>query len=81
MTYKYTCCKADNGKTVKQIIAENFSVTSRSLSKLKFSGGIALNGQTVTVRHEVYDGDILTLTFTDINSSQIKPENIFLNIA
>ncbi len=80
MTYKYTCCKADNGKTVKQIIAENFSVTSRSLSKLKFSGGIALNGQTVTVRHEVYDGDILTLTFTDINSSQIKPENISLDI-
>lgn len=80
MTYEYICKKSDVGKTVKQLISENFSVTSRSLSKLKFSGGIALNGKVVTVRHTAAEGDILTLTFTDTNSSRIKPENIPLDI-
>lgn len=80
MLLKYTANSADNGKTVKQIIEREFSLSSRTLAKLKKSGGIKVNDKNVTVRHILSDGDILTLTLEDTSSENIEKSNIPLDI-
>ncbi len=71
MNYTYKCTQNDTGKSVKQLIYENFSLSSRTLSKLKNTGGIALNGTNVTVRKAVSEGDVLTLTLSEKSDSNL----------
>ena len=80
MLLKYTCTKSDVSKSVKQIIQARFSLSSRTLSKLKNTGGILVNGNTVTVRHILCEGDELTLTLSDEQNQNIKASNIPLDI-
>lgn len=71
---------ADSGKSVKQIIEHTFSLSSRTLSKLKKSGGIKVNGETVTVRHIVKEADTLSLLIEDKPSENIEKTDIPLDI-
>ena len=80
MLLEYKAEMSDNGKSVKQIIEKNFSLSSRTLSKLKKSGGIVVNGKTVTVRHLMKQGDLLCLTLNDTPSENIEKVDIPLDV-
>ncbi len=72
MEYTYNCNSFDNGKTVKQLISENFALSSRTLSKLKNTGGITLNAEIVTVRKTVKCGDVLMLSLSEKSVSNLS---------
>jgi len=80
MILKYAVKQEDEGKTVKQIIAKEFQLSSRLLSKLKNSGGIRINGERVTVRRVVCCNDVLTLEKADEPSENVKPIDIPLDV-
>ncbi len=80
MLLEYTASQDDAGKSVKQIIEREFSLSSRTLSKLKKSGGIKVNGENVTVRRSLSAGDILSLSIEDIPSENIEKSDIPLDV-
>ena len=80
MILEHKISEKDNGKSVKQIIDQQFSLSSRTLSKLKKSGGIKVNGENVTVRYILNIGDILTLSLDDIPSETIEKVDIPLDV-
>lgn len=80
MLLEYTAQKEDVGKFVKQIIEREFSLSARTLSKLKKNGGIKVNGETVTVRFALSEKDILTLSIDDLPSENIEKINIPLDV-
>ncbi len=80
MLLKYTAKKDDIGKTVKQITEREFSLSSRTLAKLKNSGGIKVNGNIVTVRFTLSENDLLTLSIEDLPSENIQKVNIPLDV-
>lgn len=71
----------DKGKSVKQFLAEN-KISKTSLTDIKLHGGdILINGQHVTVKHELRAGEHLTVLFPKENvSPTLIPENIPLKI-
>ncbi len=80
MILKYTASREDEGKTVKQIIASQYALSSRMLSRLKNTGGIKVNGEIVTVRRILCFGDKLTLEDDSVVSSNIEPQDIPLDV-
>lgn len=80
MLLEFRADKNDSGKSVKQVIEHEFSLSSRTLSKLKKSGGIKVNGETVTVRFVLSEDDILTLSLYDIPSATIEKVDIPLDV-
>lgn len=80
MLLEYRVKDADQSKSVKQVIEHEFSLSSRTLSKLKKSGGIKVNGENVTVRYILKNSDILTLTIDDTPSENIEKVNIELYV-
>lgn len=80
MILEYTVSVEDEGKTVKQIIASRFNLSSRLLSKLKNSGGIKVNGVSVTVRRVLTCKELLTLEVTDESSPNVTASNIELDV-
>ncbi len=80
MLLEYKTDKSSAGKTVKQIIYEHFSLSSRLVTKLKNSGGIRVNGENVTVRYVLKENDILSLMLDEENASGIEPVNIPLDV-
>lgn len=80
MLLEYICSESDASKSVKQIIESRFSLSARTLSKLKNSRGILVNGSVVTVRHILCDKDKLTLILSDVQNQSIKQSNIPLDI-
>lgn len=80
MFIRYTAQKDDNGMTVKQIIAREFALSSRLLSKLKNTDGIKVNGVPVTVRCILGRGDVITLEASDKSSKNVTPCNIELDV-
>lgn len=59
-----------DGMTVGNILRYRFFVSSRLLPELKRTGGIVLNGKTVTVREKVKTGDVFTLSLYEEKSSE-----------
>lgn len=80
MLLEYKAKTCDVGKCVKQVIEHEFSLSARTLSKLKKNGGIKVNGKTVTVRFSLSENDILTLSFDDEPSETIEKVDIPLDI-
>ena len=78
LEYKTKTC--DIGKSVKQIIEHEYSLSARTLSKLKKTGGIRVNGKNVTVRYLLSKDDILTLCIDDVPSEKIEKVNIPLDV-
>ena len=80
MFLEYTAKKDDVGKTLKHIIEREYSLSSRTLSKLKKSGGIKVNGKNVTVRYELSENDVLALYLEDTPSENIEKVDIPLDV-
>lgn len=80
MLLEHTADKSSAGKTVKQIIYEHFSLSSRLVTKLKNCGGIRVNGEVVTVRYILKENDILTLSVDESESSDIEPCDIPIDV-
>ncbi len=57
---------ADAGKTILTLTRRDLGFSSALLKKLKFTeGGILVNGQFVTVRYVLQEGDVLSLAMDD----------------
>lgn len=80
MILEYRAVQSDSGKSVKQIIEREFSVSSRTLSKLKKGGGITVNGSIVTVRYPLCAGDLLTLSIKEMPSESIEKVELPLEV-
>lgn len=80
MLLEYKAKQNDQGKSVKQVIEHEFSLSSRTLSRLKKSGGIKVNGENVTVRFILSAGDILSLSIEDTPSEKIEKADIPLDV-
>ena len=80
MLLTYIAQEKDEGKSVKQIIEQKFSLSARTLSKLKKSGGIKVGNQTVTVRFVLHQGDVLILDICDTPSQNIEKSDIPLDV-
>ena len=66
--------------SVGELIAKNFKISSRMLTKLKNNDGIKLNGEHITVRGRVKEGDVLSLVFPREKSKNVVPIELPLNI-
>ncbi len=66
--------------SVGELLKRHFCLSSRLISKLKLSGGIILNGETVTVRKTVKIGDILCIKFPQNQSQNVIPVKLPLDI-
>ena len=53
--------KEHEAYSVGELIAKNFKISSRMLTKLKHNDGIKLNGEHITVRGRVKEGDVLEI--------------------
>ncbi len=80
MLLEYTASQDDSGKNVRQIIEREYSLSSRTLSKLKKNGGIKVNGENVTVRCVLRQGDTLCLMLEDTPSENIEKTDIPLDV-
>lgn len=62
---------ADSGKSVLDYLLKNMKLSTRSLRRLKYTeGGITVNGESVTVRRVLREGDVLCLDVGDRDSSE-----------
>ena len=66
-------------RTVKTVLLAEIGLSLNRLKKVKVSG-ILVNGEPVTVRKVVRDGDILTVVLPEENESDIEPIEAPLNI-
>ena len=66
-------------RTVKTVLLAEIGLSLNRLKKVKVSG-ILVNGEPVTVRKIVSDGDILTLVLPEENESNIEPIEAPLDI-
>ena len=81
MTYQIT--KENSNTTVKQFIKQKIKLSSKMLTRLKrVPDGILLNGERVTVRAIMKDGDVLTLNtdYEESTSDSITPTDVPLQI-
>lgn len=65
---------------VRTVLKEYFGFSKGTVSGLKQNGGIFVNGENVTVRHELKENDILTIRFEDEKSDNIVPVPVELDI-
>lgn len=78
---KIEITKSLSGKSVGDIIRTCVGVSSRQLTALKKSGGIVLDGKSVTVRETVTEGQVLCLHIDDEKPSEnIVPSNIPITV-
>ena len=68
------------GSDVGMLLKKHFCLSSRLITKLKQSGGIKLNGETVTVRKTVTAGDELCVIMPESNSPNVIPVKLPLDI-
>lgn len=69
-----------SGKYIRDIVRSELKISSALLTKLKKSGGIKINGQSVTVAYKVTDGELLTVDLPREKTEKIIPVNIPLEI-
>ena len=80
MIYKISA--EENGKTVKEVLRYGAGLSLAFTKQLKFlDDGIMLNGERVTVRKTVKEGDILSLATEDIKRTDaLTPTDLPLDI-
>ena len=80
---EYKIKAASHGKTVLDVIKKEIGLSYAMLKHLKFlDDGIMLNGERVTVRKCVSEGDMLTLAVEDReNPPKLEPTKLPLDIA
>ena len=61
------------GQTVKDILQNELGFSKRAIASLKVRpDGIMINGEHVTVRATVREGDVLTINSEDLSSNEVK---------
>lgn len=73
----YTAAVFDNGRTVKDILRQHFTLSARQISRAKFmENGITVNGEEATVRKILAEGDQLVVCLEDNESGshQLIPQ-------
>lgn len=65
---------------VRTVLNEHFGFSKGTISRLKTSGGITVNGENVTVRRLLKENDTLTIKLTDEKSDNIIPVPMALDI-
>ena len=77
----YVISKEESGKTVKEILRFGVGLSLAFTKQLKFlDGGILLNGERVTVRKTVCEGDVLELATEDLEKTDLCPVNIPISV-
>lgn len=71
-----------NGLAVKAVLSKDVHLSRREISRLKFSGGLLLNGQSCRVTEELHTGDELKLIFMEQDTAHAqrilgKPEILY----
>ena len=79
---KYIISAEESGKTVKEILSRRIGLSNALIKHLKFlDDGILLDGDKVTVRRIVNEGDVLELAVEDkADGEQLTPTDIPLDI-
>ena len=79
---KYFISAEESGKTVKEILSSRIGLSNALIKHLKFiDDGIVLNGEKVTVRKAVNEGDLLELAVEDkADGERLTPTDIPLDI-
>lgn len=72
----------ESGLPVKTVLSKKEGLSRREISRLKFSNGILLNGETCRVSQPVNTGDTLEVVFPEIDSIRLgylpqKPEILY----
>lgn len=81
MILKYEKNDFDDYETVRQVINNEFSISSNLLVKLKKSQKILLNGNSTYIDKDITVGDVITIIIDfEEDNSNIVPTNIPLNI-
>lgn len=81
MKFKYIVNNGDLGKSVHNILKDEFEFSRRLISKLKRNKAIFCNGKRVYVTHIVEPGDIVEANVNfDETSKDIEPVKMDLNI-
>ena len=78
--FKLNIKKEHENFSIGELINKHFKISARMLTKLKNNDGIKLNGEHITVRGRVKEGDILSLIFPKEQSKNVVPVNLPLNI-
>ncbi|MBQ8814550.1 MAG: RluA family pseudouridine synthase [Lachnospiraceae bacterium] len=74
---EYTATTLDTGRVVKDILRQDFQLSARQISRAKFmENGITVNGEEVTVRRILQQGDRLIVRLEDgeAGSHQLIPQ-------
>lgn len=78
---KYIISKEENGKTVKDVLRYGVGLSLAFTKQLKFlDDGIMLNGERVTVRKIVKEGDVLILATEDTEKTALIPTDIPISV-
>ncbi len=72
--------KEEEGKTVVSLVRGALKVSATAFSKMKFSGGVLLNGQPVRARYVVKEGDRIELIFPQQSNSMPAPSSCPLDV-
>lgn len=78
--FKLNIKKEHEEFSVGELINKHFKISSRMLTKLKNNDGIKLNGQHITVRGRVKEGDVLALIMPEEKSKNVVPTDLPLDI-
>ncbi|KJS88769.1 MAG: hypothetical protein JM58_00380 [Peptococcaceae bacterium BICA1-8] len=77
----FTVTQTEEGMLLREFLLETKQISRSGLSKLKNHGKILCNGEFVTVRKKLTEGDQVTLIYPkEAISEYLKPESVFLNI-
>ena len=76
---RYTTTEEDAGLYVKEVLQRRLRVSSRLMRKLKFSGGVALNGSPTPIKVRVKAGDLITVTYPE-EQSYFEPYEYELDV-
>ncbi len=65
---RYTTTEEDAGLYVKEVLQRRLRLSSRLTRKLKFSGGVFLNGEPTPIKVRVKAGDLITVSYPEEQS-------------
>lgn len=78
---EFTAASTHHGMTLRQLLKKELCLSTKMMKHLKFTqDGILVNGERVTVRYVLSEGDIVTLAIEDRESAPIKPVNLPIDI-
>jgi 23S rRNA pseudouridine1911/1915/1917 synthase len=76
---RYTTTEEDAGLYVKEVLQRRLRISSRLMRKLKFSGGVALNGEPTPIKVRVKAGDLITVSYPE-EQSYFEPYEYELDV-